>query len=55
MPPIMGAAALVMADLTGINYLSIALAALIPALLYYFSLFSSVTMEARKQNIEIKE
>ena len=39
----------------GINYLSIALAALIPALLYYFSLFSSVTMEARKQNIEIKE
>ena len=55
MPPIIGAAALVMADLTGINYLSIALAALIPALLYYFSLFSSVTMEARKQNIEIKE
>ena len=55
MPPIMGAAALVMAALTGINYLSIALAALIPALLYYFSLFSSVTMEARKQNIEIKE
>ena len=55
MPPIMGAAALVMADLTGINYLSIALAALIPALLYYFSLFSSVTMEARKQKIEIKE
>ena len=55
MPPIMGAAALVMADLTVINYLSIALAALIPALLYYFSLFSSVTMEARKQNIEIKE
>ena len=55
MPPIMGAAALVMADLTGINYLSIALAALIPALLYYFSLFSSVAMEARKQNIEIKE
>ena len=55
MPPIMGAAALVMADLTGINYLSIALAALIPALLYYFSLFSSVTMESRKQNIEIKE
>lgn len=55
MPPIMGAAALVMADLTGINYLSIALAALIPALFYYFSLFSSVTMEARKQNIQIKE
>ena len=55
MPPIMGAAALVMADLTGINYLSIALAALIPALFYYFSLFSSVTMEARKQNIQVKE
>ena len=55
MPPIMGAAALVMADLTGISYLSIALAALIPALFYYFSLFSNVTMEARKQNIQIQE
>jgi len=37
MPPIMGAAALVMADLTGTSYLNIIVAALCPALFYYFS------------------
>lgn len=52
MPPIMGAAALVMADQTGISYLTIILAALIPALLYYFSLFTSVVVEARRQGIK---
>ncbi|MEM6986881.1 MAG: TRAP transporter fused permease subunit [Pseudomonadota bacterium] len=54
MPPIMGAAALVMADLTGAGYLNIIVAALCPALFYYFSLFSAVTFEARRQGIEIK-
>ncbi len=54
MPPIMGAAALVMADLTGVGYLNIIVAALVPALFYYFSLFSAVTVEARRQGIEIK-
>ncbi len=54
MPPIMGAAALVMADLTGVGYLNIIVAALIPALFYYFSLFSAVTVEARKQGINIQ-
>lgn len=52
MPPIMGAAALVMADQTGISYLTIIVAALIPALLYYFSLFTSVVVEARRQGIK---
>ena len=55
MPPIMGAAALVMADLTGAGYLNIILAALIPALFYYFSLFSAVTVEARRQGIEVQQ
>jgi TRAP transporter 4TM/12TM fusion protein len=55
MPPIMGAAALVMADLTGVGYLSIIIAALFPALFYYFSLFSAVTVEARRQGIEVQE
>lgn len=55
MPPIMGAAALVMADLTGVGYLSIIVAALFPALLYYFSLFAAVTVEARRQGIEVQE
>ena len=54
MPPIMGAAALVMADLTGAGYLNIIIAALCPALLYYFSLFSAVTVEARRQGIAIQ-
>ena len=54
MPPIMGAAALVMADLTGVGYLNIIVAALLPALFYYFSLFSAVTVEARRQSIEIQ-
>ncbi|WP_299965255.1 TRAP transporter fused permease subunit [uncultured Roseobacter sp.] len=54
MPPIMGAAALVMADLTGVGYLNIIVAALLPALFYYFSLFAAVTIEARRQGIEVQ-
>ena len=54
MPPIMGAAALVMADLTGAGYINIIIAALFPALFYYFSLFSAVTVEARRQGIEVQ-
>jgi len=38
MPPVMGTAAFMMAELTGISYAEIALAALIPALLFYFVL-----------------
>lgn len=55
MPPIMGAAALVMADFTGISYLTIIVAALIPALAYYSSLFMSVMFEARRLGIEVQE
>lgn len=54
MPPIMGAAALVMADLTGAGYLNIIVAALFPAMLYYFSLFCAVTVEARRQGIDVQ-
>jgi len=54
MPPIMGAAALVMADLTGVGYLNVIVAALIPALFYYFSLFSAVTIESRRQGVEVQ-
>ncbi len=52
MPPIMGAAALVMADLTGISYLTIIIAAIVPALAYYASLFTAVVFEARRLGIE---
>ncbi len=54
MPPIMGAAALVMADLTGAGYLNVIIAALCPALFYYFSLFAAVTVESRRQGIEVQ-
>ena len=47
MPPIMGAVAFIMADVTGISYLNICLAALIPALFYYGSLFAFISTEAK--------
>ena len=54
MSPIMGAAALVMADLTGAGYLNVIVAAMCPALFYYFSLFAAVTVEVRRQGIEVQ-
>lgn len=51
MPPVMGAVAFIMSDVTGIPYLTICLAALLPALFYYASLFVSVHLEAVKRNI----
>ena len=52
MPPVMGVVAFVMADVTGIPYLSIVVAALIPAVFYYASLFIVVLIEARKLDIQ---
>ncbi|MEM6618836.1 MAG: TRAP transporter fused permease subunit [Pseudomonadota bacterium] len=54
MPPIMGAAALVMADLTGTRYLDILIAALVPALAYYLSLFVTVVFESRRMNMQVQ-
>ena len=51
MPPVMGVVAFLMADVTGISYLQIVVAALIPALFYYLSLFAMVLIEARKRGI----
>lgn len=51
MPPVMGAVAFLMADVTGIPYLSIIVAAFIPALMYYGSLFAFVHVEARRNGI----
>lgn len=48
LPPVMGAGAFIMAELTGIPYAHIAIAALLPALLYFLSLFTVVHVEARK-------
>ena len=52
MPPIMGAAALVMADFISIDYLIIIIAAIVPALAYYASLFTTVIFEARSLGVE---
>ncbi len=51
MPPVMGAVAFLMADVTGIPYLQIIVAALIPALMYYGSLFAIVYVEAKRSGI----
>lgn len=51
MPPIMGAAAFIMADLAGVPYLSVAKAALLPAVLYYLSLWCMIHFEAVKTNL----
>ncbi len=48
MPPIMGAAAFVMAEFLGVSYLHVAAAALIPAVLYFLAVFMSVHFEARR-------
>jgi TRAP transporter 4TM/12TM fusion protein len=51
-PPVMGAGAFIMAELTSSPYLKIAFAATIPALLYYVGVASSVHFEARKSGLE---
>ena len=53
LPPIMGAAALVMADIVGVSYLTVVLAVIIPAVAYYLSLFLAVYFEAQKLDIQV--
>ncbi|MBB5516134.1 TRAP transporter 4TM/12TM fusion protein [Rubricella aquisinus] len=48
MPPIMGAGAFIMAEITGIPYTEIAIAAIIPAILYFVSIYFMVDFEAAK-------
>jgi len=51
MPPVMGAAAFVMAEFLHVPYAQVAIAATIPALLYYLALFVQVDLEAGKMGI----
>jgi TRAP transporter 4TM/12TM fusion protein len=51
MPPVMGAAAFLMAEFLNIPYGQIALAAAVPALLYYLALFTQVDLEAAKYGL----
>jgi len=51
MPPIMGAAAFVMAEFLAVPYLQVTLWAAIPALLYYLSVFFAVHFEAKRSGL----
>ena len=52
MPPVMGATAFIMAEMTGIPYSEICIAALIPAALFFFSVFVMIDLEAVKLNLK---
>lgn len=52
MPPIMGAAAFLMAELTGTPYQVIAVAAILPAVLYFTGIFLMVHFEAKKLGLQ---
>ncbi len=51
MPPVMGAAAFMMAEFCGVSYLEVAKAALLPALLYYLALWVMIHFEARRRGL----
>ena len=51
MPPVMGAAAFLIAEFLGLSYGEVALAAAIPAALYYLALFVQVDLEAAKRGL----
>jgi TRAP transporter 4TM/12TM fusion protein len=51
-PPIMGATAFVMAEVIGVPYQHVAIAAIIPAFLYYAAIFFQVDMEAGKAGLK---
>jgi len=52
MPPIMGAAAFLMAEFIGVPYIRIVQAAVIPSLLYYFGVWTQVHFEAKRLGLK---
>ena len=54
-PPVMGATAFIMAELTGIPYWNIAVIAIIPSILYYVAVYSAVHFEAIRTNMGVME
>jgi TRAP transporter 4TM/12TM fusion protein len=48
MPPVMGAAAFVMAEYLGVSYLTVAALAIMPAILFYIAVFASIHFEAKR-------
>jgi TRAP transporter 4TM/12TM fusion protein len=51
MPPVMGAVAFIMAETINVPYTSVCIAAIVPALLYYYSAFWAVHLEAGKRGL----
>jgi TRAP transporter 4TM/12TM fusion protein len=51
MPPVMGVTAFVLAEILGISYWKVAIAATIPAILYFLSIYFMVDFEARKRGL----
>ena len=51
LPPVMGAAAFIMAEYLGVSYLTVAALALVPALLYYVAVFMAIHFEAKRLSI----
>ncbi|MBN1828471.1 MAG: TRAP transporter permease [Deltaproteobacteria bacterium] len=51
MPPVMGASAFVIAEILGVSYTKVCLAALIPAILYFTAVFVAVDLNARKNGL----
>jgi len=52
LPPIMGAGAFIMSEITGVPYVNIMLISIFPALMYFFSVFVMIHFEAKKMNIQ---
>lgn len=52
MPPIMGATAFVMASFLGVSYVTVAVAAVVPSLLYFFGLFVQIDAYAAKHELK---
>lgn len=52
MPPIMGAAAFLMAEYMGISYGKVALCAVLPAIIYFAGIYISVHLEAKKLGLQ---
>ena len=52
MPPVMGAAAFIMAQILGVPYMEVVVAAVIPALLYYFAVMVQVHFEAARLGLQ---
>ncbi|MGM0701332.1 MAG: TRAP transporter permease [Pseudomonadota bacterium] len=52
-PPILGAAAFIMAEILGESYVRIAMAALLPAILFYLGVFLTIHLVARRRQLRV--